>query len=172
MCNDEIICVICNEPINVNEGGFFNHPTKPKHLKCFEESPDGIEHKKKQDEIQSNPYVYINKPKEDPKPKRYCWFHRNDCNEKIPAVCYWYQLDGNQIHACEGCAGRYGKERKIHWYGEREGINHNIIEPFDDDCDHVEYKKNMVTDFDNFGSFDIIACKKCGGQRKRRFGGA
>ena len=169
---EEITCAICKKPINIGDGGFFNKPNKPMHIDCYEKTPEGKAHRQLKNEIKANPYVYVTEQKEKPMPKRYCWFHCNDHNEKISAVCYWYQLCGNQIHACEECAGRYGKERKIHWYGEKTGISMNIIEPFDENCDHEEYKKNMVTDFDDVGSYDIIACKKCGGQRKRRFGGA
>lgn len=141
------------------------------HWACYEKTPEGKMRKKKIEDIKANPYVTVKK-KEKKIPKRYCWFHRNDLGEKVDAICYWYTVDGFCYHACEDCAERYGKARKIHWYGERIGNTGNIIEPFDEDCEHDEYKKNMVTDFDDYGYYDTIACRKCGGQRKRRFGGS
>lgn len=170
MSDEKIICVICNKEINLKEG-FINHPEKPMHIECYAETPEGKASKERRDELEKNPFVKVSSEESKKNiPKRYCWFHRNDLGEKIPAICYWYTVDGGSYHACEGCAGRYGKDRKIHWYGERTGSTSDTIEPFDEDCDHNEYKKNMVSEFDDHGSYDIIACRKCGGQRKRRFG--
>lgn len=171
---DKPICVQCNEPINVQEGGYYAHPDKPMHWDCYIETPEGKKAEERRIELKNNPYREVPRKNEEKKiEKRYCWFHRNDLGEKVEAVCYWYTIDGSCHHACEECAERYRKARKIHWYGERTGGtgSRTIIEPFDDDCDHDEYKKNMVTEEDESGIYDIIACRKCGGQRKRRFGG-
>ncbi len=170
--DDELICVECNKPINVKEGGFYDHPKKPMHLECYEETPEGIAFKKHKEELKANPFKEVSDQEPKKKiPQRYCWFHRNDLGEKIPAVCYWYTTDGGSYHACEECGERYGRKGLIHWYGERTGFTLDIIEPFDEDCDHVEYRKSLVLQSDNEGLYDIMACKNCDGQRKRRLGG-
>jgi len=170
MC--KVMCVKCEEEIDIAEG-YYAHPINPMHWKCYLETKEGRFKEKLKKELAKNPYrdVEDSKPKKNI-PKRYCWFHRNDFGEKIDAVAYWHTVDGYRYYACEECAERYGKARKVYWYGKRTGINKRLlIVPFDEDCDHDEYKKNMVTEEDEFGTYDIIACRKCGGQRKRRFGG-
>ena len=163
------VCAKCGNKIDLDEG-YYANPDKPMHWKCYEDTPDGIKMKQRREELAKNPYVTVKARQEPSREKRYCWFHRNDLGEKVEAVCYWYTIDRFCYHACESCADRYGKARKLHWYGDRTGESTNIIEPFDDDCEHNEYKVNMFTEFDEHDSYDIIGCRKCGGKRKRRFG--
>ena len=164
-----IECVKCGKEITLDEG-YYAHPERPMHWECYEQTPEGLKEKQYREEIEKNPYYIPTKKQEKPKPKRYCWFHRNDHGEKVDAVCYWYTVDRFCYHACEECANRYGSARKVHWYGVRTHDDAVIIEPFNDDCEHDEYKVNMFTEGDKHGSYDIIGCRKCGGRRKRRFG--
>ena len=134
---------------------------------CYENDPETKAYLKRMQDIQENPYTVVTRI-ETKKPKRYCWFHRNDLGEKVEAVCYWYTTDGFCYHACSDCGQRYGAERKVHWYGGKEPTVSDTIEPYDDNCDHNMYKCNMFTEGDKIGSYDIWGCRKCGGKHKRR----
>lgn len=162
---EEVKCGECGTPIGVGIPGF-KDPKKPMCMDCYYKSQEYEDYLKRQKEM-SKPYTVYKKPK--PKIKRYCWFHRNDIGEKVDAVCYWYTIDGFQYHACQECADRYGKTRKVHYYpGYTPEEKDSEYPPFDPDCDHEMHKKNMVTLEDARGMYDIVYCIKCKGECRRQ----
>ena len=98
---------------------------------------------------------------------RWCFWHRREDN-LVPAIAYYTMKadNGYKCHCCADCLRRFVSNQKITYL---EGCTKDDGLPnLDPKCNHQWRKKNLVTEGDADGSYDLIECIHCKGQYKRR----
>jgi rubrerythrin len=85
--------------------------------------------------------------------------------DKDSPIAVGYFIRGKRkIPVCDICAEAQERYHKVEYYGKKES-------PKKIECNHPrsDYeKKNLVVIPDDFGGYDILKCRKCGNEIKRR----